>query len=256
MARGDADGMLYGIDLNSVVELLNPDKYISDINVEKLTLIANGVYKFGTAIFDAILAIFSSVYMLLSRKSIVHSAGRLCAVFTTPKRVHSIYNYVKKICQIFYSYIYSSLIDALVVSVLCSIAFYIIGVDYALLFGFLMGISNLVPYFGAIVAGVGVSAFAAITDGWIIAIITAAVILVIQQLDANFIQPKIIGRHVGIQPLFTLIAITIGGGVAGILGIILGVPIAATIHMFITDLIEWHEKKSAKKASDSAESVE
>ena len=79
-----------------------------------------------------------------------------------------------------------------------------------------------------------------------------------QQLDGNVIQPKIIGKNVGIHPLYTLIAITVGGGLLGFGGILIGVPIAATVQMIVSDIIERHEKRedaeeSAQPQSDIGE---
>ena len=237
------DGKLFGFDTAPIIELINPDKYISNINLDHLNSIANGVYKFGSAIVEAVLAIFSSVYMLISRETLIRSVGRFFTLFVKKKKVLNFYSYLCKIREIFYSYIYSALLDALIVAVICTIIFTIIGVDYAPLFGFAVGISNLIPYFGAIISGVCVSIFTAVTDGFIPAIIVAASILIVQQIDCNILQPKIVGQTVGIQPLYTLIAITLGGGLFGFWGIILGVPVAATIQMIVGDILTSHEQK-------------
>lgn len=243
-ARTDSEGKFFGlVNITSLVDMINPEKWLSGINIERLTSLASGVYKFGSAIVDVILAIFSSVYMLLSRSALIRSFGHFCTLFAPKKSVKNAYSYLKKIAGIFYSYIYSTLIDALIVGSACSIAFLIIGVDYAPLFGFAIGIANLIPYFGAIIAGIGVSVFTAVADGFVEALIVAVCILVIQQLDANVFQPKIVGENVGIQPLLTLVAIAVGGGLLGFWGIILGVPIAATLQMIVCDVLEVHDKK-------------
>jgi predicted PurR-regulated permease PerM len=116
----------------------------------------------------------------------------------------------------------------------------------------LVGISNLVPYFGAIVAGIGVSVFAALSEGLIPALITAACILVIQQVDCNVLQPRIVGRSVGLKPIYTLIAITVGGGIFGVGGILLGVPVFATLIMMFNDIAERHYQKLAREDMDQA----
>lgn len=256
-ARCDESGKLFGIDPNPIIELLNPDRYLSKINLEQLTSIANGVYKFGSAIVETVLAVFSSVYMLLGRERLMRSFGRFMTLFMKRKTVSKTHSYLCKIADIFYTYIYSTLIDALIVATACTIAFLIIGIDYAPLFGFLVGIANLVPYFGAIIAGVGVSVFTAITGGIIPALITAAAVLVIQQIDGNIIQPKVVGKSVGISPLYTLIAITLGSGLFGYAGILLGVPVAATLRMFISDILLWNESRIAlKEKEETAENQE
>ena len=169
--------------------------------------------------------------MLLSREMLVRSVGRFLSLFFKKRNLRSAYDYLCRISDIFYSYIYSALIDALIVAISCTVLFLIIGVDYAPIFGFLVGAANLIPYFGATISGIGVAIFTAITGGIGKALIVGASILVLQQLDGNVIQPKIIGKNVGIHPLYTLIAITVGGGLLGFGGILIGVPIAATVQM-------------------------
>ena len=249
--RCDEHGKLFGIDPGPIIEILNPDRYLSAINLDKLTAIANGVYKFGSAIIGTILAVFSSVYMLLSREQLMRSFGRFMTLFIKAKTVKKTHSYLCKIADIFYSYIYSTLIDALIVATACTVAFIIIGIDYAPLFGILVGLANLVPYFGAIIAGVGVSVFTAITGGIVPAIITAACVLVIQQIDGNVIQPKIVGKNVGISPLYTLIAITLGSGLFGYAGLLLGVPVAATLRMFVSDILLWNETRVANAEGEN-----
>lgn len=239
----DAEGKLFGLfNINELVEMVNPSRLLSNLNMDKLASIASGVYKVGSAVVEIVLAIFSSVYMLISRKSLVRSAGHFLTLFTSKKNVLKVHDYLLKIADIFYTYIYSTLLDAMVVGITCSIAFIIIGIDYAPLFGFAIGFANLIPYFGAIIAGVFVALFTAITEGFVTALIVAACILVIQQIDANILQPRIIGKSVGIQPLLTLVAITVGGGLLGFWGVLLGVPLAATMQMILIDILNAHDK--------------
>ncbi len=252
-SKCDENGRFFGFfDPTEILERFNPVILINEIDIDKLSAIADGVYRFGVAIIDAVLAIFSSVYMLLSRETLIRSAGRLYFIFVDRESVSSAKKYFGKIADVFYSYMYSTILDAFIVSVLCTIAFLIIGVDYAPLFGFLVGLSNLVPYFGAIIAGACVSVFVALSDGMIPAIITAICILVIQQVDCNVLQPKIVGKSVGLKPLYTLVAITVGGGLFGIGGILLGVPFFATIIMIFNDLAERHYRKLAQEDMDKA----
>jgi predicted PurR-regulated permease PerM len=252
-SKCDENGKFLGFfEPNDIINKFSIVNIIGEIDVDKLSAIADGVYRFGVAIIDAVLAIFSSVYMLLSRENLMRSVGKVLSIFTDVKTVSSTKRYLGKVADIFYSYMYGTIIDALIVAVLCIIAFFIIGIDYAPLFGVLVGISNLVPYFGAIIAGVGVSIFAALSEGLIPALITAACILVIQQVDCNVLQPRIVGRSVGLKPIYTLIAITVGGGIFGVGGILLGVPVFATLIMMFNDIAERHYQKLAREDMDQA----
>ena len=144
--------------------------------------------------------------------------------------------------QIFFRFISSQVIDGFIVAAITCIAMSIIGVKYSLLLGVFIGISNLIPYFGAIV-GVGVSIIITLlTGGWKQAIIMAIVVVVLQQIDANIINPRITGSRLQISPLLVIFAVTIGGAYFGVIGMFIAVPIATLIKLMVQDFIE--EKKN------------
>ncbi|MEG1887207.1 MAG: AI-2E family transporter [Oscillospiraceae bacterium] len=249
------DGKIFGFDFNEIKNSVSFANIFSFIDFGSLSKYAAGVFKAGSTVIDTFLAFVISVYMLLGRDHLIHVCGKLMSLFIPPKRVHSTYSYIKKISDIFYSYIYSQLLDALIVSVLLGIAFSIIGVPYALLFAILIGICNLIPYFGAIIGGGVVALFTLFSNNLITAIIVGVTIIVIQQVDANLLQPKIVGNTVGIRPIYVLFAVTVGGGLMGIVGILIGVPLIATIRMIMVDIIAKRES-AADPASDKSKKQE
>ena len=114
----------------------------------------------------------------------------------------------------------------------------IMGVKYSLLLGVFIGISNLIPYFGAIV-GVAISIIITLlTGGWKQALIMAIVVIVLQQIDANIINPRITSSRLKISPLLVIFAVTIGGAYFGVMGMFIAVPIVALIKLIIDDFIE------------------
>jgi predicted PurR-regulated permease PerM len=138
------------------------------------------------------------------------------------KSVNFLHGYMIRATKICYSYIYSQLIDAVIVSTLCFIIFSIIGIPYAILFAIFMGFCNLIPYFGALIGGAVVVLITLVSTGDILTTIIALVcLLVVQQVDANVIQPRIVADTVGLKPLYVLLAIMIGGGIFGFIGIYL-----------------------------------
>ena len=115
----------------------------------------------------------------------------------------------------------------------------VIGVKYAVLLGFLIGLFNIIPYFGAIIA-VGISILiTVITGGLSQAIIMAIVVIILQQIDSNIINPKIIGNSLEISPLIVIFAVTIGGAYFGVLGMFLAVPVAAVLKIVINDWVNY-----------------
>ena len=133
----------------------------------------------------------------------------------------------------------SQILDAIIVGILTAIAMSLLGVKYAVLLGFFIGLSNLIPYFGAIV-GVGISIIITIfTGGFGQAIWMAIIVIILQQIDANIINPKIVGNSLEISPLLVIFAVAIGGAYFGILGMFLAVPVFTILKLMIQDYIDY-----------------
>ena len=146
--------------------------------------------------------------------------------------------YFNRTNEIFLKFLASQLLDAIVVGVLTSIAMSILGVKYAVLLGVMIGIFNMIPYFGAIIAVVIATIITCITGGFSQAIWMVIIITILQQIDANIINPKIVGESLKISPLLVIFAVTIGGAYFGILGMFLAVPVVAVLKVFVSDYIE------------------
>lgn len=243
----DENGKIFGVDVQTLMTSDIPAAIINFFNVERISDIIGGAYAVGSAIVSSVLAFIISIYMLLDRDGLIGVCGRIFGIFLAPTAVHRVRKYLRKISDIFYSYIYSQLLDSLLVGVVCGIVFSIIGIKYAIFFALLIGLCNLIPYFGAIISGVVISLVTWATGGIIIALITAASIVVIMQIDGNLVQPRIVGRTVGIRPIYVLIAITLGGGLFGFIGMLIGVPVIATLRMMTIDFIAFNNKNRGKK---------
>ena len=112
------------------------------------------------------------------------------------------------------------------------------NVKYAVLLGLMIGVFNIIPYFGAIVASGIAIVITIFTGGFGQALIMAIVVIVLQQIDANVINPKIVGSSLKLSPILIIFAVTIGGAYFGILGMFLSVPIVAIIKILVLDYIE------------------
>ena len=118
------------------------------------------------------------------------------------------------------------------------------GVKYSVLLGFLIGILNIIPYFGAII-GVGLSILITIfTGGFAKAIWLAIVVIIIQQIDANIINPRILGNSLKVSPILVIFSVTVGGAYFGVLGMFLAVPVVAIIKIILLDYIEYKNSKN------------
>ena len=215
------------------------------VSTERITGYIKSVLGVASGIFDVFVTIIVSVYILLQRTQIVEFFKNLTMAIFGEKTCKKISEYVHNSNYIFFKFISGQLIDAVVVGILVTVAMSIIGVKYSILLGFIIGLFNIIPYFGAIVA-VGLSILiTVITGGLSKAFWMALIVIILQQIDSNIINPKIIGDSLEISPLLVIIAVTVGGAYFGVLGMFLAVPVAAVFKIIINDWIEAKKEKSS-----------
>ena len=203
-----------------------------------------------TGIFDVFVALIVSVYILAGRKQIITFLKKFAAAMLNKKTYQNIDKYFNNTNEIFFKFIASQFLDAVIVGILVTIAMSIMGVKYAPLLGFFIGLFNMIPYIGAIIAVVISSIITLITGGLSQTIWMLIIVIIIQQIDANVINPKIVGQSLKISPLLVIFAITVGGAYFGILGMFLAVPVIAVLKIIVEDYIEYRlslkEKEEAK----------
>lgn len=213
---------------------INLTEYLNVDNIWNYVKEAIGI---ATSLFDVFVSFIVSIYILLERKQIVEFFGNLSKAIFKEKTHARISKYFNKSNEIFFKFISSQLLDGIIVGVLVSIAMLILNVKYAVLLGFLIGLFNLIPYFGAIIAVTIAIIITLITGGLSKAIIMAIVVIILQQIDANIINPKIVGTSLEISPLLVIFSVTIGGAYFGVLGMFLAVPVMTVIKLIIIDYI-------------------
>ena len=201
------------------------------------------------SIVDIFIAIIVSVYILIDRRKILAFFKRLAGAIFKERIYRNIDKYFNDSNEIFFKFVASQFLDAIVVGILVSIAMTIMGVRYAPLLGFFIGLFNMIPYVGAIIATVISAIITLITGGLSQTIWMLIVVIILQQIDANIINPKIVGKSLKISPLLVLFAVTFGGAYFGILGMFLAVPVIAVIKILLDDFIKYREtrKKNSKK---------
>ena len=209
-----------------------------NINNEKVIEYIRNVIDIFTGIFDVFVSLVVSVYILLQRTELVSSLRKLARAFFKKNVYEAFDKYFVKANEVFFTFITSQLLDAVIVGALTTVAMLILKIKYAPLLGFIIGLFNMIPYFGAIVA-VGISIIITVITGGVgKAIIMAIVVIVLQQIDANIINPKIVGSSLSVSPLLVIFAVTVGGAYYGILGMFLAVPIIVVIKVIVSDYIE------------------
>lgn len=218
----------------------------STVTVDTVMGALRGVMNVTSSVLDVIITIIVSIYMLASREQLTRSLRRVCGLVLREQHIDLLGDYARRVGKIFHMYLYGSLIDALAVGVVVSIGLLIFRVPYAILLGMSLGLLNMIPYFGAISGGAVIALITLLSNGLYAALGVLAFIIVVQQLDSNILQPRVVGDSVGLRPIYVLFGITLFGGLLGFWGILLGVPIMATVQMIVRDIIA---KKRARQAA-------
>ena len=224
---------------DKMTELSNIDmKQFLSINNEKIIEYVKNIINIFSGIFDVFVSIIVSVYILLQRTTIMRFLRRFARAMFKKNTYEAVNKYFTKANEVFFTFISSQLLDAVIVGILTTVAMLIIKVKYAPLIGFTIGLFNMIPYIGAIVAvSIGILV-TFITGGFGKALAMAIVVIILQQIDANIINPKIIGVSLEVSPLLVIFSVTVGGAYFGIMGMFLGVPIAVVIKTILNDWIE------------------
>lgn len=229
--------------LTRIVEFVKNIDITQIINMEKISQYAQGAISFFNGIVNTFVALIVSVYILISRREILNFFKRLAGAIFKKKAYSNLDKYFNRSNDIFFKFLSGQIIDAFVVGILTSIVMSIMGVKYAVLLGFMIGFFNVIPYIGAIIAVAIAAIITFFTGGLNQAITMLIVVIIVQQIDANILNPKIIGNSLKINPLLVLLAITIGGAYFGMLGIFLSVPIAAIIKLLVDDFISYRNRQ-------------
>ncbi len=245
---------------DGVLAALNVDEMLAEVSAffrrlftaENIMGYLSGIVSLTSSFITGLIAFIISIYMLAGRESLLHTLRRLGDALFPEKVVSLTAHYAVKSVDILTRYVYSMLLDALCICIIVIPGLYISGIPYPLAFAVFIGVANLIPYFGAITSGAIAVLVLLLGGHWGIALFLAIYILVAQQLDGNVLQPRIYGQSVGLQPLYVLLAITVGGGLGGFVGMLIGVPVTAVLQMLVTDFLRHHERVKRERAAARA----
>jgi len=218
----------------SVVNFAN-----SLITAQLVEQLARGVINFAGEIFSVILGMVISLYMLLERDRIAIFFKRLNnAIFKNGKTRDRLQRYAQHINKVLFTFIASKGVDSMINFITVTSILLIFNVPYALLLGMIAGVFNFIPYLGSLIAVVLISLITLITGGFGKAIQVLIPLLIFQQLDGNFIEPRIMKTSLKISPILVIIAVVVGGAYFGIVGMFLAVPLAVIVKQLLADFID------------------
>lgn len=244
----DDDSLLAKLDISEIIKSLEDFDFSKEIlnwfSFDNISQYIKGIVGAAGAIFDIFVTFVISIYLLLERDDIKSFIKNLTKALFSEKLNKKISKYYRKTNGIFYNYIGSQVFDAFLVGIISIITMAIMKVKYATLLGVVIGTFNIIPYFGAIIAIAIAIIITIFTGGISQAIWLGIVIIILQQIDANIINPRILGNSLNLSPTLVIFSVTIGGAYFGVLGMFLGVPVMALIKIIIIEYI--NEKNNEK----------
>ena len=199
--------------------------------------LSSGLVGFITFIKNVILGIIVSIYMLYGKENLIANAKKgVYALFST-RRANQIIKDCQHIDATFGKYIIGMMLDSLNIAVWCYVGLLILQMPYAILISVVVGVTNFTPFFGPYLGAIP-SAVLIFMVNPIQALYFIIFIFVLQQIDGNFIAPRILGDSTGMSSLMVLVAIMVGGGLFGIPGMLIGVPVCAVLCTAVRHFME------------------
>ncbi|MCI8365555.1 MAG: AI-2E family transporter [Eubacterium sp.] len=254
-------GYNYVINNTAEIQQKYPFLPMEDIKQLLLKVVPENIFGYGTDLakfvfpylynlsasfikgfIDVIFGIVISCYIILDKEKISKQIRRIIFAFTNRKQAPVIWDTFRECNHIFNGFLYGKTIDSLIIGVLSLIVMSVIQLPYGLLLSVIVGVTNMIPYFGPFIGAIpGVIIYLVIEPKY--AIIYVIMILVLQQFDGLYLGPKILGDLTGIKPLWVIFGITVGGAYFGVLGMFLGVPTVAVIMHIVNVIMEKKIKK-------------
>ena len=193
-------------------------------------------------VYNIIIGIVVSIYIVLDSNHMVRGLKKIIYAVAPKRKEKAVWDTIIQCNHIFNGFLFGKAIDSLIIGILCFIAMTVLQLPYSLLLSLIVGITNMIPYFGPIFGAIpGVLIYLFIDPK--LALIFAIMVLILQQFDGLYLGPKILGDLTGIKPLWVIFGVTFGGAYFGVMGMFLGVPAMAVI-MYLVDLFS---KRKLKK---------
>lgn len=197
-----------------------------------MDLVITTVSSVFSGIATGFLSIIFALYLVLSKTRLKNQCTRLLRRYVKPAWCEKVFYTLRIFNDSFHKFIVGQCTEAVILGALCVLGMVLCGLPYAAMIGALVGFTALIPVVGAFV-GAGVGAFLILMQSPLQALIFLVFILVLQQVEGNIIYPRVVGTSIGLPGLWVLAAVTIGGGVMGVFGMLLGVPLAASVYRIL-----------------------
>lgn len=201
---------------------------------------ANAFSGIGSGIFNFVVGLVFSIYILLDKENLKKQATRLVSTWF-PEKTSGVIIHIADVSNVtFRSFVAGQTTEAVILGTLCAVGMLILQIPYAAMIGALIGVTALIPIFGALI-GTVIGAIMIVSEDPFKAVVFIIFLLILQQVEGNVIYPKVVGSKLGLPGMWVLAAVTVGGSLAGVLGMLLGVPAFSVLYTLINEATDWKE---------------
>lgn len=219
---------------NNLEDIFN--KTLSFLNLT-LSGAITSIIGITSGVAKMILAVIISFYMLLEKEKFLSGIHRTNHALLGKERSDKLSKFAEEVDEVFVNFLIGKFIDSLIIGLLCLIGMHFLKVRFAVLMSIVIGITNMIPYFGPFIGAIPAILITLFINP-IQAIWVALFILALQQFDGLILGPKILGDKVGISPFYIMLAIILGGGFFGPIGMLIGVPVLKSVSLLWDRLIQ------------------
>lgn len=222
---------------------------LTQMVTEALPEMARISYNFMNTMLNLLLGVMSALYMMMDKEKLCrHARIAIYAIFPNETAAYLVHT-GHTTSDIFNNFIIGKAIDSLIIGILCYIGMSILQLPYAVLLAVIVGVTNMIPVFGPFIGAVP-GIFILMIIHPIDAVYFALFILLLQQFDGNILGPLILGDKLGLPSLWILFAVCVGGGLFGIIGMFIGVPVFAVIYTLTREWFAYRLKQKHMTLAD------
>ncbi len=226
--------------INKIAEQLEP--IASDIVGDVSGWLVGFLGSLLTGVKNSLIGIIIAIYLLYSKERMLAQAKKIVIALFKTSTCKTLFSGFAKSNDIFKKYIISNLLDAMIIFIFMLIGSFAMGLPYQTLIAVVCGVTNLIPFFGPFIGAIPCGVLILLVDP-VKVIWFAIFVLVLQQIDGNVIKPFLFGESIGLPAIWVLVSITVGGGLFGIPGMLLGAPVFAVFYMLFAEFIAGKLKK-------------
>ena len=230
------------LDQDSMIEKLTAILKNSVLTLQTVDSTINVVTSIFSSIVNTVLGLCFAVYMLAQKEKLIGQCKKVAFAVLKPNFADKLVYVCKKSSETFAKFLTGQCMEAIILGSLCMIGMLIMRMPYALLVGVLAAVTAFIPIVGAFI-GVAVGAFLISVTSLSKALWFIIFMIILQQVEGNFIYPHVVGSSVGLPSIWVLFAVTVGGNIGGIIGMFVSVPVCAVLYCLLSDVVFWLNKK-------------